>query len=469
MKHPHRALILLVTLPTVVLLGRAGSPAHAVDTSGQGFQSLALSALAGGLQVNADGLTNLPAGSAAASIPVASAQLSRSSSHALASLAWPGALAANVGSLLYLLGPSPCLPGDDPVLHKPVPVVGGTCDEVAPVPQPVLDNYHYLNTPLRAEAQNPSSTHAEQGTSGASMIANAVADKASAESHIGGGTTINGLSFGTISATSEVRATGSSAAASQTVSTVQDLSVAGGVLTISSVMSSAAATTAGTTSTASGGTILSGMAVNGLPITVDGTGVHTVGHDVDTSQATAAITTALASQGLRLYVTSDTRQVRGGIAEYHAGSLVIVWDVDRSGRNDDIVLVIGGADARAAATPSSNFAYLPSVPSVPSLPVGPSATTSEVAAPFLPVGAQLPLALSDDVRPLTAQESLSQSAAHRMGFGRLILNPPLGVGWVLLLLTGALGLSCLGGRLPKQLLSGSSSAECLEGVKSHAG
>lgn len=463
MKEKHPSLILLVLAAAFVVVGSVGPPARAVDVGGQGFQSMSLSASAGALQISADGLAGQPTGSAAASIPLASAQLTRSSSNALASLAWPGALAANVGSLLYLLGPNPCLPGDDPVRHQPIPVVGGTCDEAVPIPQQVLDNDHYLNTPLRAEAQNPASPHADQSVPGGRMSADASTDVASAAAHLGGGFTSSGLSFATIMTSSEVHATGATSAASQTVSKVQDLSVADGVFTIASVSSAASATTSGTMSTASGGTVLSGMAVNGSPITVDGSGVHAAGHDANAAQATDTVMSALASAGIRLYTTSATRQVRGGIAEYRAGSLVIVWDVDNSGRNHDVILVLGGADARAAATLPYSYGMLPGGMGAG---LSPGGSLSGAAPGDMPTGAQLPATSRDELSPMTAQPSVDHATPTTLRLLPVGSAASLGMGWVLLFLAAAAGLACLGGRLPDRFLTGTTARECVEGVTS---
>lgn len=453
----HQVLLLLAATSVVSMAG-AGSGFAAVEPGGSGFQSLALKATAGGVQVNGDGLTGLAPGSAASSIPLASGKLSRSVSHGLASIAWPGALAAGAGSLLLLLGPNPCVPGDDPVTHRPIPVVGGACDTVAPIPQPVMDNYHYLNSPIRAEAGYPATQHADSGATGAQMKADAAADAASAEAQIGGGMTSSGLRFGTVKTTISLKADGPTSAVGKAASTAQNISVAS-VLTIESVASTATATTKGTTSAASGGTTVTGMKVAGIPVTVDGQGVHANGAGPNTEAATAAAQAALKNAGIRVYITSPTKLVQGGTASFHAGSFVIVWDVDQAGPKNDIVIVLGGADVASAASLPYRFdlGALPSVNGSNGTSF-PQSLGSSIDGAFTSPGdaATLPALASAAVTPPTIPGTFGLVAVK---FG-----VPLAFGWAFLLLLGAAIVIFGGGRLPDRLLRQAVVGQCVEGV-----
>ena len=447
--------------PTLLgLLAATASDAHAADTPGQGFQSMVLSATAGGLQVSGDGLAGQPPGSAAAGVPLASTQLTRSSGHGLASVTWPGSLAANAGSLLLLLGPSPCVPGDDPVLHQPIPVVGGLCDEAAPIPQPVMDNYHYLNSPVRAEAQYPAKPHSDQPVPGGRMVADAGASSVSAEAQVGGGTTTDGLTFGTSTASSAVQATGPAAARTQTSSTTQNLSIAAGVVTIASVTSTATATTTGTAATATGGTTVSGMQIAGIPVSVDGKGVHVQGNTADTSAALDAVTSTLSQAGIRMYATAPTKQIQGGYGRFHAGTLVIVWDVDQAGPKDDVVLILGGADATATATLPYAFS-LPGVPVVPPAPAGSTVDVGNVQPGTLtgPGSVIAP--------PSTAgSEGPAVSLPWTFGLVPVSLTGPLAVGWIVVWAAGGALVAVAGRRLPDRILSPEVSSRCVNGVLS---
>lgn len=465
MRSRTRALAgLALLLPSSAFLVAVGAshPAAAANEPGSAFQALSLRATSGGQQFYADNLAATAPGSAAGGVPWATADLGRSSSHALASVAWPGALAGNAGSLLLLLGGSPCVPGDDPVTHQPIPVVGGLCDEAAPIPQQVMDQYHYLNTPVRAEAQYPTNPTASQTVPGASMEAATTASSAVSAAMVGGGYSSDEVSFGTSRSLSQLEMTGPRSATSVASSYLKDLKLAGGVLSIDSVASRAVATTTGDTATASGGTTISGLEVGGIPVAVDGSGVHAAGNDVPAGTATEAVKSILANAGVQLYATSPTKQVAGGSGSYRAGSLVVVMDVDQAGPKDDVVVVIGGAEASASAT----LPYLVRVtvpPYVPGALPGtvPSGTGSAPGTALTPGlvssgGQQAPLV----GRPTTSGGVLSLTG--------LELRP----GWSGAALVGLaglfLGLGLLAGRLPSWLLAPPLIARCEEEEPLHA-
>lgn len=405
MKRRLIGLLSLAPASALIALGLGAHPAVADNEPGSGFQALALRAVSSGQQFSGDTLAGTAPGSAAGGVPYTEADMGLSGAHALASVAWPGALPGNAGSLLLLLGPSPCVPGDDPVTHQPIPVVGGLCDTAAPVPQPVMDQYHYLNSPVRAEAQYPSQPQASQDAPGAGMEAATSASTAAASAVVGGGYTSDGLRFGTSTSTTALRVTGPRSAESSGSSLLKDLSVAGGVVTADSVASHAQASTAGSTSGASGDTTIDGLKVGGIPVTVDGSGIHAAGTGAPAGPATDAVAGLLKNAGIQMYATQPSKQVDRGAASYRAGSLVIVWDVDQAGPKDDIVIVLGGAEASAIATlPYAAGFAVPPLPPVgaPSAPVG---TTGSATSPSLPSsGGQLAGAPGNVPPPVTTTQ-----------------------------------------------------------------
>jgi hypothetical protein len=334
----------------VVLTTSGAAPAVAANEPGSGFQSLSLRATSGGQQFFGDKLAATAPGSAAGGVPWTTSDMSRSSAHALASVAWPGDLGGNAGSLLLLLGPSPCVPGDDPATHQPIPLVGGTCDEAAPVPTQVMDQYHYLNTPVRAEAQYPTEPTASQGVPGAAMEAAATATTGAAVATVGGGYVSDAVSFGTSTAVSQLRVTGPRSAESSGSSLLKNLDLAGGVVHADSITSHAEVTTSGDTATAAGGTSISGLEVGGIPVTIDGNGLHAAGQTASAGPALDAAKSLLANAGVRMYLTSPTKLVRAGSGTYRAAALVVTMDVDQTGPKDDLMVVLGGAEANASAT-----------------------------------------------------------------------------------------------------------------------
>jgi hypothetical protein len=440
----------------LVIAVSAMHPAAAANEPGSGFQAMSLRATSGGQQFYADNLAATAPGSAAGGVPWATADLGRSSSHALASVAWPGALAGNAGSLLLLLGGSPCLPGDDPVTHQPIPVVGGICDEAAPIPQPVMDQYHYLNTPVRAEAQYPTTPTASQGVPGASMEAAATGSSATSAAMVGGGYSSDVMSFGTSRSVSNLEVTGPRTASSVGSSFLKDLNIAGGVVTIDSVASRAVVTTTGDTATASGGTTISGLEVGGIPVSVDGSGIHADGNNVPADTATEAVKSILSNAGIQMYATSPTKQTAAGSGTYRAGSLVLVMDVDQAGPKDDVVIVVGGAEASAAATLPYvvRFNVPPYVPgAVPGVQGG---TTGQPGAVLQPgVVGQEPAAPS-----VAGQPSAPGGAA--ISLAGLELKPGLSAAAITGLVGLFMGLAVLAGRLPRFLLAAPVIARCEE-------
>ena len=446
-------------LSGAVLVVSASSlrPASAANEPGSGFQALALRATSGGQQFFGDTLAATAPGSAAGGIPWATADLGRSSAHALASVAWPGALAGNAGSLLLLLGPSPCLPGDDPVTHQPIPLVGGTCDEAAPVPQQVMDQYHYLTTPVRAEAQYPTTPTASQTVPGASMEAAATSSSAVSAAMVGGGYSSDALSFGTSRSVSDLEVAGPRSGTAVGSSFLKDLHLAGGVLTIDSVASRAVVTTNGTSVTTSGGTTISGLEVGGIPVSVDGTGIHAAGSDVPAGTATEAVRSVLANAGVQLYATTPVKQASGGSGSYRAGSLVVVMDVDHAGPKDDVVVVLGGAEASAAAT----LPYLVHV-TVPPYQPGPAAAGAPGTgglAPAAPLGPGSVAAGGQG--PAVAAPGSGPSGAA-LSLAGLQLTPGLSTTALLALAGLFVGLGIAAGRLPGLLLAAPAAVRCEE-------
>ena len=447
-----------VVLSSAVLvsLGWGTGPAAAATDPGSGFQALSLRATSGGQQFFADTLAGTAPGSAAGGVPWTTAELGRSSAHALASVAWPGALAGNAGSLLLLLGPSPCLPGDDPVTHTPIPVVGGMCDEVAPVPQPVMDQYHYLNTPARAEAQYPANPEASQTVPGASMEAATTSSSAVSAAMVGGGYSSDVVSFGTSRSLSQLEVTGSRSAMSVGSSFLKDVKLAGGVLTIESVASRAVVTTTGDKATAAGGTTISGLEVGGIPISVDGAGIHVEGQDVPAGAALDAVNSILANAGIQLYATAPTKNVSAGSATYRAGTLVVVMDVDHAGPKDDVVVVIGGAEANAAAT-LPYLVRLPLPQYQPGSVGGPAGVTT--TGPGAPLD---PGTVAAGGQPPTVGGSPSVPTGGVLSLAGLKLKSGPSAAALVALAALFAGLGLLAGRLPGIMLAAPAVARCEE-------
>ncbi|MGH2793635.1 MAG: hypothetical protein ACRDKG_04965, partial [Actinomycetota bacterium] len=158
-------------------LGLLAPSAAAQEEPGSGFGTFSLSA--GARAVKVIGPDPIIVGT----VPEASVQLRNGPiGYGLASIAWPGALAANAGSLLALLGNPACTPPNPPPPLPPPPEI----PNCPGIPQPVLDNANALNYPIRAEAR----TRTDQPTvtnnsAGAQMTSTALDDEVSADAIIG--------------------------------------------------------------------------------------------------------------------------------------------------------------------------------------------------------------------------------------------------------------------------------------------
>ena len=167
-------------------------------------------------------------------------------------------------------------------------------------------------------------------------------------------------------------------AASSTV--LHDVSLAGGVVTMSAITSSSSVT--GTTPT---GTVqVSGLRVGGIPATIDATGVHALGASVPGSDLNQQISRILQSSGLRLSVAEPITTRTNGTVARQTGGLIVGIDTPESpaasagviftelGATTASVATTAGA-AQAAASPAAG----PTPPGAGSAPVaggGPAAT-----------------------------------------------------------------------------------------------
>ena len=340
-----RRLLIVMALVAATVVGAA--PSGAQEGLGDGFQSFGLTAVSGGQRVIADSLADQPPGTAQAGIPEAEATMTKSTGHALASVAWPSALAGNAGVLLFLLGPVPCTPGL-PELFPGQPQPPSQCSPV-PIPPEVMAQYHYLNTPVRAEALNPVRPAQDNSVPGATMSARANDVEVAADAILGGFLATDIERFGTTRATSVVKLTGAAGAVADARSIVNDIDLVAGEVTIGSVTSVAHGETDGKTAKSSGATTVGDMKVHGIPVTVDGTGVHVSGNTADAvGPAAAVVNQVLAGFGMTMYVTRPTQKIDGATTTFDAGSLIIDWVPP--GAPGGVTIEFGAAHVTASAT-----------------------------------------------------------------------------------------------------------------------
>ena len=246
-------------------------------------------------------------------IPEASAKLATGPvGYGLSSVAWPGALVGNAGSLILVAQPD------------------------AP------DEASQLNYPVRAEArtgQNPDTT-TNTSVPGTSMKATARDDLVDAEAIVQGASGDPG-SFGRSTAQSTTSLADGKGIA-KAVSVVRDIDLGEGAVTIDSVVSTAEAATDGTKADGAARTVVSGVKIGGQPATIDENGVR-VG---DANQPANAIVNQIAQQalseaGIEIVVSKPSKEVDGAGATVTAGSVVFTWTTP-NGPNG---VVFGGASA----------------------------------------------------------------------------------------------------------------------------
>lgn len=385
-------------------------PAGAEGQPGSGFFGFTLTAQAHGLQLTEDQPSANSHPEADVELPDSAVSLTAGPvGYGLSSVAWPGALAGNAGSLVLLVRPD--------------------------APQEVKT----LNDPVRAEARTGSAQNevTNDTVPGARMHAKALPSAVTADALIDGGTAGGTAGFGRTTSVSTVTL-GAATGAAVADSTVKDLSFAGGVVAISSVTSHAEAVTDGTTATAKGVTSVSGMTVAGVPVTVDERGVRVAGTSAADPVSTETVNSALATIGMTIALSTPSRQTDGGTVRYDAGSLILNWKPPQS--VNVFTASVGGArvvaSANAGSAPGAVVVPPPYVAPTGGRPAAPpvyaplpdvapeTAPGTDVAAPVPTVGAGGPqpqaVAQSEE-RPLLDGTGIPLPAALLALFGALVL------------------------------------------------
>ncbi|MHB8463238.1 MAG: hypothetical protein ACYDH6_21810 [Acidimicrobiales bacterium] len=306
-----------------------GRAARADNAPGAGFESFSLSATAPGVQFTYDfpGASTHP--QAEGEVPQSIAQLgSGPQGYGLASVAWPGALAANAGSLAQLIN--------------------------LPLPSAVSNN---ANDPIRAEARTGSGPPTVTNTSvpGSVMTVTATPVMVSADAQTAG---TQGPAPQSSSGNTESKSTatllGPSSANATASSIVQHINL-GGVVKIGAVTSTATASTTGIASAGSGETIVSGVEVGGQPAYIDQHGLHvgasSPGVPVN-AQAAAIANQALGGAGMKFAVSQPSLVRKGARATSDSGNVVFFWAPPGDTNHDTFTATLGGASVSVGATPA---------------------------------------------------------------------------------------------------------------------
>ena len=260
--------------------------------------------------------------------------------HGMAAVAWPGPTAANGGTLLLVLQPGCGVTGPANIPNGATPL--------CPVPDEAAQQ---ANVPLRAEAQSGSEvpTSTNDQVPGVHLTATALKDKVS------GDATVNKIggalgSLGKIVTHSDSSTSDAGGAAIGT-STVQDVSLGQGAVKIQSIISTAKATTDGTTAGGNGTTVISGLTIGGQPATIDQHGLHFGGSNQPANAvANQLAQQALGSAGIGMTLGAPTKEVKGSAAVVGAPSLVISIKMGDA----TWYLIFGGAKASVTGAPGDS-------------------------------------------------------------------------------------------------------------------
>ena len=327
-------------------------------------------------------------------------------STALSSVAWPGVLAGNLGSIII--------------------VSGGP------------DQAKALNDPVRAEAHNSGGPPTVTNTQypGMTMSATAKDDIASATTEIAQSQQSQAGDFNNTTSHTQVAVTGPSTAVAEAYSHADDISLAGGVVTIGSVTSTAKGTTNGVTASATGHTVVKDMKIAGVPVTIDEHGVTVNGNNTPLNkQLTDTVNTAVSQAGMTFAFSLPSGKPDRGNIVYNAGSLVISWTTP----GGSFMAILGGATVNLAAvqgvgfslnlgdtggvTPPQSAAFVPGRPGTPGTPgtVGTPAVTGAAPPPAIAPQTIAP-ALAATRTPLPKPMSPVYAVLGLLGVGLVVVG-----------------------------------------------
>lgn len=348
------------------VMGGVGN-AHADAPPGSGFGAFSISATAPGLQASEDRLAAASHPEGEGEIPESIAQLQTGpQGYALSSVAWPGPLVANAGSTAQLLN------------------LG--------LPSSTTEN---LNEPVRAEARTGSGppTVVNNAYPGTTMTASASPDDVEADATTAGAAgPAPQTKSGNTETSSSAKLTGPTGAEATATSTVQHVSLAGGVVTIGSVTSSAQARSAGFKPFTSGGTTVFDLRIGGQPAYLDEHGLHlgSSGPTVPVNAIASQLAQqALSGAGMKVAVSQPAAHSDGSRVSFDAGNVVFLWSPPNS-QGETFTATFGGASASVAVTPGFGAGALTdTAPLTSGVGSTPAAVTPNADAAVSPSGPAL--------------------------------------------------------------------------------
>jgi hypothetical protein len=222
------------------------------------------------------------------------------------------------------------------------------------------------------------------------------------------------------------------------------------------VSSTAQGTTDGVHATATGRTVVSDMKIAGIPVTVDGGGVHASGGTVPLGSATQTVNDAIAKMGLTIAVSSPITTGRGGTITYNAGGLVLSWA-------QGVTISLGDASVQLAATPGqAGPATVDTTGGNPNTTGGASFPTGSALAAPTALAASAPALARSGSAPLSTPSAAAPRnlATQPAGFR---LPGGLSAAWLILALLGCTAMTVGISRLQDKLIDPATIAACSQG------
>jgi len=352
--------------------------------------------------------------------------------HGLSSIFWPGPLGGNFGAALNQIN-QVCAP----VL--PVPGLPPVCQ---PVPQQLKDHASQFNDPVRAETFFPQAPQDSKYTNipGATITSHIdpygkKVDSLGALDGFGapGVGAVANLTAHSVDSLSDTAAT------AEATSEADSIVLAGGMVTVGRVFSTAKLTTDGQTATGDGHTTIDGLKIAGQSATVDDQGVHIAGQSNPLhNQINQAVAQALAKSGLTIKLVKNDESIKGATGSVTAGSLVIQYEDDKQqlipggSIQNSFTIALGGATASVDSSQGSN-SDLGETPTEAAGVDNGSDTTSISGPDIAPAG------LGDFATPPSSLGTTPRVGRAAVLPERLILNS-FGLAWGLVLLAVLLAL-----------------------------
>ena len=274
--------------------------------------------------------------------------------HALASIFWPGPLGGNFGSALQQLNQE-CTPV--------LPVPGLPPPACIPIPQQLKDHGQSFNDPVKAETFFPQAPQdADYKDIPGATINSHITDGGKKITAFGsldgfgapGVGVVSNLTAQTINTLTDARGT------TEARSEADGVVLAGGMVTIGRVLSTAKLTTDGNKATSEAHTTIDGLKIAGQAATIDDQGVHIGGQSNPLhKQINQAIAQALAKSGLTIKLVPTDESVNGATGSATAGALVIQYEDDKDqlipgGIQNSFTISLGGAAATVDSSQGSN-------------------------------------------------------------------------------------------------------------------